>query len=270
MTNYYEILSIRLDATRDEVKASFRALAKRYHPDFHPDKSRWAHDRMQDLLRAYEVLFNPEKRAVYDRTLSHLEKCHGSSFRESLRKNRSDPAACCELIFLDLLEGRGREGMALYEELCATHHPFKMEEHMKIGDSLDCGFLLAEEYERQHRARAAFALYRHVHEQDLCHRYFGHFRAEIVFRMRQLVIAFLKGDRNLPFALEGFAGALREHLPRRERAFIYKKMAEGFMRRGEERLARLTLVAALQLHPGLGGTKKIRTRLRMGRLLLGR
>ncbi|NLW93417.1 MAG: DnaJ domain-containing protein [Chlamydiae bacterium] len=265
MTTYYELLEIDRTASREAVKAAFRAMAKKYHPDFHPDRNRWAHDRIQEVLRAYEVLFDDEKRAVYDRTLSRIEVRRGSAYRESLRRRGNDPAACCQLVFLDLLEGRGREGLALYERMRDSRSAFSLKAHMPYRDFLDCGFLVAEELERQHRPRAAFEQYREIYREDASRRYFRHFRAEIRLRMRNLVLELLETEGQFAYALGGFADELAGEMNRRERAFLYKKIAERYCRAGEERLARITLLAALQLHPRMGGVKKIRARLRAHR-----
>jgi len=137
--------------------------------------------------------------------------------------------------------------------------------HLSVADRLDCEFLLAEEYERQHRDEDAFALYSRIYEEDERYRYFRHFRQEILLRMRNIVVRFLWSDRSLPQALRGFSGALKDVLNKRDRAFMYKKMAECFLMAGDESSARLNLLAAFQLHPGLAGVKKIRTRLGMNR-----
>ena len=266
MANYYEILETHPEATHAEVKTAFRNLAKKYHPDFHPHQSGWAHNRMHEILRAYEVLIDEEKRAIYDRTLSHWEIRRGTVYRESLKKKGDDPAACCQLIFLDLLEGRGADALALYERLLLRQPSFSLRPHMTVGDRLDCTFLLAEEYERQHRSRTAFEHYCGIYRDDLIHNYFKHFRDEILLRMRNLLVQFLGEEGGLPHALRGISGALSDEFPRRERAFIYKKMAECFLRAGAEGLARMNLLIALQLNPKLGGVKKIRTKLGMMRM----
>lgn len=270
MATYYDILEIHHEATHVEVRAAFRKLAKKYHPDFHPHQSKWAHDRMHEILRAYEVLIDGQKRAIYDRTLSHWEIRRGSVYRESLKKRGDDPAACCRLIFLDLLEGRGADALALYERLFMRQPSLGMGSHMTVGDRLDCAFLLAEEYERQHKSRTAFEHYCEIYRDDLIHNYFKHFRDEILLRMRNLLVQFLGEDGGLPHALRGFSGALRDAFPRRERAFIYKKMAECFLRAGAEGLARMNLLIALQLNPKLGGIKKIGTKLGMMRKEIAR
>ena len=37
LRDYYEILNVSKDASQDEIKSSFRTLAKKYHPDLNPD-----------------------------------------------------------------------------------------------------------------------------------------------------------------------------------------------------------------------------------------
>jgi hypothetical protein len=169
------------------------------------------------------------------------------------------------LIFLDLLEGRGAEALTLYERLSMRQPSFGLHLHMTVGDRLDCTFLLAEEYERQHRSRTAFEHYCGIYRDDLVYDYFRHFRDEILLRMRNLLVQFLNEEGGLPHALRGFSGMPRDAFPRRERAFIYKRMAECFLRAGAEGLARMNLLIALQLNPKLGGIKKIRTKLAMMR-----
>src|SRR3972149_10241026 len=63
--DYYETLGVPRGATPEEVKKAFRRLAMKYHPD--RNKSDDAHDRFKSINEAYEVLSDPERRAVYDR-----------------------------------------------------------------------------------------------------------------------------------------------------------------------------------------------------------
>ncbi|HHV45683.1 MAG TPA: molecular chaperone DnaJ [Tissierellia bacterium] len=65
MKDYYEILNVSRDASQDEIKASFRKLAKKYHPDLNPNDKE-AEKKFKEINEAYEVLGDPEKRKRYD------------------------------------------------------------------------------------------------------------------------------------------------------------------------------------------------------------
>jgi molecular chaperone DnaJ len=64
--DYYEILGVGKDASKEEIKKSYRKHAMQYHPDRNPgDKE--AEEKFKEAAEAYEVLSNDDKRAKYDR-----------------------------------------------------------------------------------------------------------------------------------------------------------------------------------------------------------
>jgi len=64
--DYYEVLGISKEATKEEIKKAYRKQALKYHPDKNPGDKK-AEENFKEAAAAYEVLSNDEKRARYDR-----------------------------------------------------------------------------------------------------------------------------------------------------------------------------------------------------------
>lgn len=95
MDNYYQVLQVTNFAEVEVIKASYKALSKKYHPDENPNASL---ETMMRINAAYDVLSNAEKKKVYDEQLSEYlkvetrvphENVHAKQETET-RKNRKE------------------------------------------------------------------------------------------------------------------------------------------------------------------------------------
>jgi len=81
LPDYYELLQISSNAEPETIHRVYRLLAQRYHPD---NRHTGDEGRFRELVQAYELLSDPEKRAKYDVALNEV------------RKHRWQPAAAPE------------------------------------------------------------------------------------------------------------------------------------------------------------------------------
>lgn len=67
--DYYKILTVPPIATMEEIKKAYRQLSKKYHPDLNPDLKLYSDEKMKELVEAYNILNDSEKRREYDSQL---------------------------------------------------------------------------------------------------------------------------------------------------------------------------------------------------------
>lgn len=102
--DYYNILKVNRNASLEDLKKSYRRLARTWHPDKNPTGGAEAEARFKQITEAYEVLSDPEKRAIYDQygeeglkgmpppgSQSRTSTASGSTGPNNFRYNPSDP-----------------------------------------------------------------------------------------------------------------------------------------------------------------------------------
>ena len=84
----YAVLGVARGATTSQVARAHRNLAKRHHPDLHPQEAVAADDRMSRINEAWQILSNPIRRADYDRdhpSAGTPASGHWAASRQSVR-----------------------------------------------------------------------------------------------------------------------------------------------------------------------------------------
>ena len=61
--DFYEVLGVNKNASKDEIKSSYRKLAKKYHPD---NKETGDEAKFKEIQEAYDILYDDQKRSAYD------------------------------------------------------------------------------------------------------------------------------------------------------------------------------------------------------------
>ena len=265
VVNYYDILEVHQEVSSEEIKRSFRTLIKKYHPDIHGPNKLWAESKTKIIIQAYKTLSDSITREQYDRLYNHhlhKSRTQRHTKREVTQTENKDILSQVRLIFDDLLNGHAQNAIENYERLLKNCGGVEFLLHLKHRDYIDCKFLLAEAYERIGQYEAAIGFYEFLYERgkDTHHR--RHLISEIKERIRNIYCR--KLSRSVPpeKALGYYEKLLRLKLNKNENAFIYKKMAECYLKLKEYENALVHLKTALSLKPNLQGLNKIKTKLR--------
>ncbi len=259
--DYYRVLKVGPSASTESIRAAFRKLAKKYHPDTSDLDPARAAERMRLLIDAYRILIDTAGRKAYDLRRTAQQPATGLSYLNSLRRRPADPHARALLIFYDLLNGSIDRALENYRELTSSGAgKIDLLELLGFADFLDCSFLLAEGYQRKGRYREALFHYETAFREDREWNYFRNFRPELKQRIRDLCCRKLAKAAGTAEAVGYYNKLLFEYsFPKNEQAFFHKKIAERYGEAGRLSEAREHFETALRLKPNLTGTKKIRS-----------
>jgi curved DNA-binding protein len=112
--DYYQILGISRSASADEIRAAYRKLALKYHPDRNPDNKQ-AEEKFKEMNEAYQVLSDPQKRARYDQlgsAYSNYQRSGGQPEGFDWGQWYTSSAGGQQVNFDDLFGGAGGGGFS--------------------------------------------------------------------------------------------------------------------------------------------------------------
>lgn len=88
--DYYEVLGVQKNASKDDIKKAYRKLAIQYHPDKNPGDKQ-AEEKFKEATEAYEILADDQKKAAYDQFgFAGVEGMHGQGDYSSVFRGFED------------------------------------------------------------------------------------------------------------------------------------------------------------------------------------
>lgn len=260
-TNFYKILGVDSNASDIDVKKAFRDLAKKFHPDKNPGDEQTAEQKFKEIVSAYQVLIDREKRRDYDLTLKRINKEAEINSNRSYRMDSNDEKTLCHIILIELLRPNKRKAMQLYEQFLAKIPNFRLDKYMSDADSRDCEFLLAEAYHQIGNLNQAEALYIELLRKEEKRAYFYHFTQEIADLLKDIYMQNINKAESSGDILLNQQKILAMKLSTYESSWIYKKTAEAYYRLNDFENAINSLKSAFEINPKLPGAKKISKKL---------
>lgn len=278
--NYYQILEIKRDATESQIKKAFRLLAKKYHPDKidindSPDQIEISKHKFRDILNAYDVLTDEKRKSEYDRRIQNIERKQKKyqSYYDRLKHINTDWAKL-EMLFHALLHQNYATGISMYEQLCekCENNGTKWcpDDFFNYEDSRDCEFLIAEAYqnlgfsngnksksERHRKIEQAMNIYESLLSAEGNRPCFKHFIKEVKDRLKNIYLYHYSVEGHHQMCPVPLSKIQELNLPKRETAWMYKKIAEFYVEIDLFPHARQVLLMAFELQPNLSGAKKI-------------
>lgn len=87
--NYYDILQINQNASPEIIEKAYKTLAKKYHPDLQEESNKKeAEEILKEINEAYEILSDPNKKALYDQNLKN-ETISQEEYNEIYEENQN-------------------------------------------------------------------------------------------------------------------------------------------------------------------------------------
>ncbi|MCL5035918.1 MAG: DnaJ domain-containing protein [Chloroflexi bacterium] len=148
--DYYLILEIPPISGADEVRRAYRMLSKKYHPDLNPDLRLYSDEKMKELVEAYGVLDDYEKRKAYDnqaqfqvrkRRMSGPKRAKADSASFARKPQYQKEASLLERLISPFIKKD--------EEVKSTYDPKQADVHFTLGISFSSNEAFFEQAKRE-------------------------------------------------------------------------------------------------------------------------
>ena len=114
--DYYQILGVKKDAKADEIKKSYRRLARKFHPDVNPN-DKVAEEKFKEVQEAYDVLSDEKKRKVFDRFGYYHENLDADSPFASGATGGGGPSPGFDFSGFDFSQGSTSGGSSSFRDI---------------------------------------------------------------------------------------------------------------------------------------------------------
>jgi len=261
--DYYRILDVESTASESEIKRSYRRLAKKYHPDLHPDQREWAQGQFKTISEAYQVLGDPQRREAYDLRHRHFARKEprsrppGWPWEDEIQKT-------ARTILNGLLQQNRDEALRLYEALKERSGLPDPLARLEARDYIDCKFLLGEAYEGAGQLDTALELFEEVFEEERDEPRLRCYFGVIIDKLRRAYGSRLSAAPDPDSARYFYEKALYLESTNGNRAELHKRMAEVLLGLGHPEDAKQFLEKAFQANPKLKGVQRISSKLNLG------
>ncbi len=267
----YRILGVPETAGAAEIKRAFREKAKLLHPDTarHLHKGGKEPDEnsagMRELLEAYRTLSDPALREGFDATYARFRYSRRQSpgdafdYRRWLL-SRTDNESRAKLIFFDLFHDLEEEAVEEYLKYLYPPGKFVLSNYFDREDFMDCGFVLAEELAARNKIYEAFCLLADVISEEYRKPYFRHFFSDALDFLRSVIRKIIPENLSDELALDCFEYALELRLGEKDDIFILRRMAECYLRIGDENTAAVCASEAEKIASSCRKTSRSRSR----------
>jgi tetratricopeptide (TPR) repeat protein len=248
MNDYYRILGVSETASQSEIKRAYRKKAKELHPDLSAKNSA----EFRAVVTAYKTLSDHRSRLLFDAQYAFARRRArpaGSKvfdYRTWLVE-RYDEQSRSRLIVFDLLHELEEDAVDEYKKLIAENPLFTLARYFTREESMDYGFILAEELVNYEDYYAACVLLEKILLLEKTFSFFKVFSEEVKDFARTVFIDMLEGSVSDEYAIDLWKRALELALGDKADEELLCKIADAYTRLGDDVTAHLCAEEAVRL-----------------------